>query len=241
MRWLFSATLCLLLCGCVASTEVKQASSQVGVALAELQKAQANLRNVYIRELEEVRELAGRSIVAAAVVNKVGTLKEEEIDGDLIEISRAIGSERAAYRELVSELLAARPKPGEPDEQAVIDILVPKRVKGLRDSADALESAGMADSAEELRAKADALERDPSSLDRDGHFDDMVNIMILAATQDDVRAGLEDLEQYIGLLRMMHTEIDEWIATDVTVKGDDIATLIQNAEKTFGSATGGTP
>lgn len=230
MRWFSFLALGALLSGCVTSTEVKQASAQVGVALNQLQQAQVSFRKVYMRELQEVRELAGRAIVADAVVQKVATLKQQEIDGDLIEISKAITHERETYRKIVNEVLAVKPKSDHSDEDAVSRILAPKRAVALRDSAVALDAAGLTDTANELREKANELDAQPSSLERDHQFLDLVNLVILAGAQQDVQTGLQDLEQYIGFLRLIHTGVNEWIATDVTVKGEDIAKLFLAAE-----------
>ena len=231
MRSFYVLVLVLFLSGCVASTEVKQASAQVGVALDQLQNAQVSFRKVYVGELEEVRELAGRAIVADAVVQKVGTLKQQEIDGDLIEISKAISHERETYRRIVAEVLAVKPKPNETDEDAVIQILAPKRVAALRASADALEELGLTESAGELKRKADELDARPSSLEKDQQFTDLVVLVTLAGTQQDVKTGLKDLEDYIQFLRLIHSGVNEWIVTDVTVKGTDVANLISKVEK----------
>lgn len=231
MRSFYVLVLVLFLSGCVASTEVKQASAQVGVALDQLQNAQVSFRKVYVGELEEVRELAGRAIVADAVVQKVGTLKQQEIDGDLIEISKAISHERETYRRIVAEVLAVKPKPNETDEDAVIQILAPKRVAALRASADALEELGLTESAGELKRKADELDARPSSLEKDQQFTDLVVLVTLAGTQQDVKTGLKDLEDYIQFLRLIHSGVNEWIVTDVTVKGTDVANLISQVEK----------
>lgn len=231
MRSFYVLVLVLFLSGCVASTEVKQASAQVGVALDQLQNAQVSFRKVYVGELEEVRELAGRAIVADAVVQKVGTLKQQEIDGDLIEISKAISHERETYRRIVAEVLAVKPKPNETDEDAVIQILAPKRVAALRASADALEELGLTESAGELKRKADELDTRPSSLERDRQFSDLVVLVTLAGTQQDVKTALKDLEDYIQFLRLIHSGVNEWIVTDVTVKGTDVANLISKVEK----------
>jgi len=231
MRSFYVLALVLFLSGCVASTEVKQASAQVGVALDQLQNAQVSFRKVYVGELEEVRELAGRAIVADAVVQKVGTLKQQEIDGDLIEISKAISHERETYRRIVAEVLAVKPKPNETDEDAVIQILAPKRVAALREAAVALEESGLTESADELKRKADELDTRPSSLERDQQFTDLVVLVTLAGTQQDVKTALKDLEAYIQFLRLIHSGVNEWIVTDVTVKGADVANLISKVEK----------
>ena len=231
MRSFYVLVLVLFLSGCVASTEVKQASAQVGVALDQLQNAQVSFRKVYVGELEEVRELAGRAIVADAVVQKVGTLKQQEIDGDLIEISKAISHERETYRRIVAEVLAVKPKPNETDEDAVIQILAPKRVAALRETAVALEESGLTESADELKRKADELDARPSSLEKDQQFTDLVVLVTLAGAQQDVKTGLKDLEDYIQFLRLIHSGVNEWIVTDVTVKGTDVANLISQVEK----------
>lgn len=222
----------MLLVGCASTPEVKQASAQVGVALAELDKAQAEVRDVYVRELEETRQIAGRAIVADAVVDKVGEMSEEEINGDLIALSTAIAAERQAFRALVDEILALGP--GEAEESRdVVDAFFQGRISELRRLAagDVVDPA----TAAELRQAADKLEQNQ----QEEYYDDMVNLVELAKTQQDVRTAISDLADYVALLRIIHAQVNEWITTDVTVKGDQVADLIVKAEKTFGGAGGG--
>lgn len=225
----------LFFSGFVSATEVKEASSQLGVALEQLQKAQLSFETVYVNELQEVRELAARAIVNDAVVKKVGQLKQLEVDGDLIEISEEISSERAAYRQLVDAVLSAQPPDADKsDEDVVVEVLL-ARVKALRGAADGLEEAGMKDSADELRAEAEALEENPKVFEQ---FDDMVNIVVLASTQNDVSEALKDLQQVTSFLQMIHSTVNEWIVTDSSLKGKDLAQVILNAEKAFDNTDG---
>ncbi len=235
MSWWNTATLCLLLASCVASTEVKQASSQIGVSLTALREAQADLRDAYLRELEETRQMVGRAIVADAVVRKVHQMSKEELDGDLIAISSAINSEREAYRSLVDKILEAEPRANESDS-AVVNRVLKGRADDLRKSAADLEGFGATESAQELRDLAVQLESGKDGVDQ---YDDMLVLVTLALTKEAVRTGIADLDQYVRYLQLVHAQVHEWITTDVTVKGDDVAALLERADALAKRPNGG--
>ncbi len=237
VRWVIRlwgiAGLCVLLMGCVAPIEVKQASGEVGVALDALQEAQKDFHGLYIRELEATRQLVARAIVSDAVVRKVGTLSQEEVDGDLIDISKTIQGEREAFQGLVNQLLSEPVRTNMTTEQtagvdedsaeSLVNTLLEKRAEANRKAADALETAGQRDEARELRIRADQLGQGEAGVDQ---YDDLVVLSRLELTKADVRQGSAELEAYLQFLQRIHDQVNEWIATDVTVEGEEIAALM---------------
>jgi hypothetical protein len=230
MKKLILVVCCLFFVSCAASNEVKQASSQVEVALASLREAQDDLRNFYLRELEETRQLVGRAIVADAVVRKVNTLSKEELKGDLISISKAAKSQRDAYQGLVNEIMQTKPKKDEKAED-LVKAIFDRRVKALRSLATTFKAGGNTASAIKLIERAEELET-ASKDEKD--FGDMVVIIQLEQSQADVRKGMKDLDDYLQFLQMIHSQVNEWITTDVTVKGEDVAALIEKHAAVLG-------
>jgi len=231
MKKLILVVCCLLFISCAASNEVKQASSQVEVALTSLREAQGDLRNLYLRELEETRQLVGRAIVADAVVRKVNTLSKEELKGDLISISKAVKSQRDAYQFLVNEIMQTKPKKDEKAKDVVKAIFDDKRVKALRRVAKTFKAEGNTASAIKLIERAEKLETASKDVK---DFGDMVVIVQLEQAQADVRRGMKDLDDYLQFLQMIHSQVNEWITTDVTVKGEDVAALVEKHAAVIG-------
>lgn len=239
-RWL-AAGLSVLLAGCLAPTEVKQASSEVGVGLRSLKSAQRDFRDQFIDELEATRRLVGRAIVARAVVDTVNELSEQEAQGNLPKISKTIGVERDAWSTRVALVMAERPSSEKP-EKTVERLVGGNEADALRESAVALEAAGLVETAAELRARATELDAAFAGGMPEWALEDLAVLVTLEKTKADVRRGLADLNDYLKFLQLVHGEIDEWIATDVTVSGAEVARLIERHAGVLGlsaSADGG--
>lgn len=219
----------LLLSGCVATTEVKEASSQVGVALNQLAVSKNSFQDVYLSELQEVRDIAAAAIESQSVVDSVEDLKQQEIRGDLIEISRNISSDRKATRQLVAEVMAISVGVDQ-DTDKVLAELFEKRIDALRSTAKIFEDAGNTISSRELRAEADALEKQTNGEDTSDLYNDLNDLLMISKTEKVVTNSLKEFDQYIQFLKLVHTGLDDWISTDVTVNGSNIANLLIKAE-----------
>jgi tartrate dehydratase beta subunit/fumarate hydratase class I family protein len=215
---------------CAASNEVKQASSQVGVALTDLRETGDDFRTIYLRELEETRQLVGRAVVADAVVRKVKDLSAKEEKGDLISISGSIKSQRDAYQVLVKKIMQAKPKEDQNPED-VVKAILKKRASALRKSAEVLSLSGKEESAHKLLQRAEKLETSPEDVE---NFGDMVVIVEIKQIKNHVREGMKGLDEYLQFLQMMHAQVNEWITSDVTVKGEDVAALIEKHAAVLG-------
>ncbi len=222
-RWI-ALGCCGLAVGCASTPEVKQASASIGVSLAAVQGAQEEFRDAFIQELQEVRLLIGRSIVSSAVVATVEGLADQENAGNLIAISSAIKAERDAYRSFVDLLLAAEPGLDD-DPSATVQGVFDGQIEALRTSADALERASpQSESVAALRRRADELESGGWGQEQ---FGDMVSLVTLAQTQRAVREGIDDLQSNVAFLQLIHATTHEWVTSDVTVDGADMAALIE--------------
>jgi hypothetical protein len=48
---------------------------------------------------------------------------------------------------------------------------------------------------------------------------------------------LSELDQHLNALLALHAQIDQWIQTDATVKGEDVAKTIETVAQQFPKAT----
>jgi hypothetical protein len=229
MRRYLPALCALLFAGCASSSEVKQASGDVDLALAALSEAQEDYRDIFLRELGDTQELVARAIVADAVVRVVESLAVEEIEGNLIVISAAMRIEREAYRDLTAAVMRTRPRADE-DPGAVVKRVLERKAADLRAAARALDAAGQTESAAAVRERAERW-RDGSEL---AQYSDLETLAILQIARGDVRRGSDKLGAYVDLMQLVHAQVHEWIATDVTVRGDQVAALIDRHSATLG-------
>ena len=238
MRRYFPALCALFLAGCASSPEVKQASGDVTLALAALSEAQEDFRDIYLRELDETQELVARAIVANAVAEVVKSLSEEEARGDLIAISEAMRIERQGFQSLTAAVMRTRPKADE-DPELAVQRVYDRKAADLRAAARALDAAGSTEQAAVLREQS---ERWKAGAELPQHSD-LVVLAILQIARGDVRRGSDQLGAYLDVMQLVHAQVDEWIATDVTVKGDQVAALIDKYSTTLGleSDPGETP
>ena len=239
MRWWILAVITLTLAGCVASPEVKVASSEVGVALKELRAAEREFRNAYIEELDVIQQLILSSILSAAVNREVASLVNSGFDGDLILLSNSIKNERDAARRRVDLIINEPPPEGsDPDyEEFVSNTLVESIVDSLRRTASLFEDEEPA-RAQELRDRADQVENDITTIVGSAEIEALADLVRLESTKGAVRAGLKDLDDYIRFLQLIHHQVDEWVKTDVTVKGDELARLIDKHAALIGLGGG---
>ena len=229
MRRFFPALCALLVAGCASSPEVKQASGDVTLALAALSEAQEDFRDIYLRELDETQDLVARAIVADAVTRVVESLSAEEIEGNLIVISEAMRIERQAFQDLTEAVMRTRPKADE-DPADAVDRVLDRKAADLRAAARALDDAGLTESADALRERAERLK---AGAELPQHFD-LVVLATLQIAKGDVRRGSDELGAYLDVMQLVHAQVNEWIATDVTVRGDQVAALIDEHAATLG-------
>jgi len=229
MRRFFPALCALLFAGCASSPEVKQASGDVTLALAALSEAQEDFRDIYLRELDETQDLVARAIVADAVTQVVESLSAEEIEGNLIAISEAMRIERQGFQNLTAAVMRTRPKADE-DPEAVMQRVYDRKAADLRAAARALDAAGSTEQAAVLREQS---ERWKAGAELPQHSD-LVVLAILQIARGDVRRGSDELGAYLDVMQLVHAQVNEWIATDVTVRGDQVAALIDRHAATLG-------
>ena len=250
MRWMGLACIALTLVGCVASTEVKTASSDVGVALKELSTAQAEFRDALIAEIEEIRQLIASSVVNGAVNREVAALTEAgffepgtDAGGDhpadrqgdppdsidLISLSDSIKNARDAAEKRVEQILELKPPAGEdPDYEAAVAASLEENVEALQRTAERFGDP-------ELHA---AVARARAAVASDEEIEALAQLLSLQATKGVVTAGMSDLADYIKFLRKIHAPVNQWVSTDVTVKGDELAALIDKHAGLIGLGDG---
>lgn len=222
------AIIILLLAGCAATTEVKQASSEVGAALEELQASRKLFQTSYLLELDEIKGLVISSILADAVNREIELMVDEEFDGDLIQLSDSIKNERDAAQSRVKLVLNRFPPEDlDSDHEDFVLAALRSAVPGLRRTAKIYEERNP-ELAKSLRRRADLLENDPSAGVHEEELEALMTLVELEATKISIKKGLKDLGDYVTLLEMIHNQVNEWVVTDVKVKGEDLAILFDN-------------
>ncbi len=212
------------LTGCAAApTDVKQASTDIDLGLAELTKAQRTFRDRYIQEIRATQDLVVRAFVASAMVRTVESLSDLEASGDLLVLSQTLTSERDAHTKLAALVRAKRPKATAEAGDVVTSVLTDqaKNLEALAATLDPVDPA----TAETLRLRAAGLRGD----DLPG-FDHLVALVQLSQVERAVRDGMADLENTLQFLQLTHATLDDWIQTDVKVSGTEVAKLVQEHE-----------
>lgn len=223
LRWVFLAFIILSLSGCAATPEVKQASSEVGAALKELQAAKRAFQTSYLLELDEIQRLIISSVLADAVNREIKLMVDEGFDGDLIQLSDSIKNERDAAQSRINLVLKSLPSGNSDSEEFVLGALR-SAAPGLRSTADLFESTD-SEHAGILRHQADLLENDPSAGVHPEEVEALVTLVELEGTKRGIKDGLKDLGNYVTLLELIQKQVNEWVVTDVKVEGEDLASF----------------
>jgi hypothetical protein len=235
----FVVIIILSLTGCAATSEVKQASSEVGAALGELQASGKAFQTSYLLELGEIQRLVISSILADAVNREIELMVDEEFDGDLIQLSDSIKNERYAAQSRVKLVLnKLPPEDRDSDHEDFVLAALRSAAPPLRSRAKIYEERNPK-LARILRDEADLLENDPSAGVHEEELEALMTLVELEGTRISIKEGLKDLGDYVTLLEMIHNQVNEWVVTDVKVKGEDLAILFDNIASL--NPTGGEP
>jgi hypothetical protein len=234
----------MTMAGCAASPEVKTASSEIGMALGELRSAQRDFQSAYIRELNEIQQLIASSILSDAVNRKVAELVEKDLDGDLFQLSGSIRNARDAAHKRVNMIVdpcktcPALPTGPHPDYVKYVDDTLVESVAGslMRQAKLAEgENPGMA---KVLREKADKAATDLRALVSPEERSALAELVRLESIKKSLPTQLRDLDEYVRFLQLVHEQVNEWVLTDVTVKGDELARLIDRNADLIGLGDG---
>lgn len=221
--WIWLAVAPIALAGCVASADVKLASAQMTAALQALESGERKLAEAFAKQVDEVQADTKRAIVARTVKAAVAETAAAETSGDLVALSEKIETTQAATRALVDHVGDLLVKDGA-DVNGVIDAFLKDQASALRRVADRLQ-AREPKAAEALRERAKQIEQTGAAAPAVRRADLEV-ILRLTATKTAFAAGLQTLERHIAALRAIHAVVNEWIMTDVTVSGKDVADLV---------------
>jgi hypothetical protein len=229
MKRLSILLLVALLYGCTTQHTVKQASTEMTGTLVDLKQAQRDLQRLYLAEIDKTILLVQQSIISNRVQQTIKGLQQEEEEGDLLGISEKIYERRRSSQVMLDEFSNwVQDNLGDDDDASdkVIEF-VSEVSKRYRRQADRLESTSP-ELASELREKADTIE----TLDPDTETG-LATLVELYRAEEVASKRLGDLKTYLSVLAAIHETIDEWIQTEVTVSGEDVANLVQKHSSTL--------
>lgn len=218
--------------GCVSTAESKVASASTGAALKSLEQAETTFANLYAAEIDKTIALVGDAVIAKAVKVKISNEADKVAQGNLIALSEEIEATQDAVSRLVHSLIASPPTIKGEANSPIADYLRSK-ARSLRKTAIELQNAGFVQEAAELEARADALEAGQPFVSQalDG---DLEVIVRLADAKSKTAQNLKALKTHTKAITAMHEVINEWIMTDATVSGKDLAALLEKNAALFG-------
>jgi len=207
--------------GCVANQDVKTASTEVTKTLENVRGAEKDFNDAVLAELEQTRAQVARAIVAGIVYRKIGAIADDlETKGNLIGLSKEI-SDAQARGELFVDRISTAKLPENLDTVKVSDWL----------AATLSPTPGA--------AATPAVSPAPDVLGQLGVTETQVRTL-LRLRQMEIRAKaglLDELNQHVAAIAALHAQVDQWIQTDVTVKGDDVAKIIETVAQKFPKAS----
>ncbi len=214
--------LCCLLGGCAATNyEVKEASAEVETALKALRSAQREFRNMYLAELQHTVELIENTIVSKRITEKVNELSSAETNDNFIELAEVLKNERETAKAWVEKLKTAELQ-ADDSASTVLTRLQENDVENLRQLAELQRGQNNAMMADMFSAEADRIEAENWLAD-----DDATALINLRLTMKEVHRGLKDLDNYVKFLQVIHGDVHEWVSTDVIVRGNEVANVIE--------------
>jgi hypothetical protein len=243
-RWQWAAAFVSLgACSCVADPDVKLASQRVTLSLDVVHSAETRFEKQILDEIDRTREQVSRAIVAALVYDTIEDQANNlESKGDFIALSAEITSQEQNARALVEKLLtlttpapvapvapaAGAPAPAAPRTPASYGVWFDKRIEASKQAIARTEQAP-----EAVRREQEHLGRlEAGKQMLASAIEDLIRLNDMRAM---AAAGtLRQLETHLAVIRATHAELDRWIQTDVTVKGEDIAKLTEDAVAKLG-------
>lgn len=213
--------------GCVANQDVKTASAEVSKTLGNVRAAEQDFNDAVLAELEQTRAQVARAVVAGIVYKKIGSFADDlEAKGNLIGLSREI-SDAQQRGELFVERISTATLPDNVDTVNISDWVA--ATLGIT----ATPAPATAPTA------VSAPTPPPDVLGTLGVTEAQVRTLLrLRQMELRTRAGLlNELDQHVSALTALHAQVDQWIQTDVTVKGEDLAKVIDSVAQRFPQAS----
>ena len=230
--WLAAVVTIFFIGGCASSAETKMASTQYKTALDAYSQNVRAFERAWIGEIGLLIDDLHKSIAARAVTERVRVLSAES-DGfsstdweqevarnGLISLSEAVDIERERVRNVIKRIGAIK-RPQDQDPTAVVN-----HVLGVyrQESIAAINEISLLPDGERNRLLAEA---EAGPFGNDVVANSMIEtIIIWEMARDAIPRDLDHLESVIAALKTAHASVDQWIQTDVTVPGEEVATLV---------------
>lgn len=234
--------------GCASSPDVKMASTRMTQALGELQGSISAFQRLYLSEIEKTRDEIGAAIVARSVRGRIAELSQSFDEPEwrekfqrhgLIALSEEIEATQDSALRMVRLVASERPE-GEETGAAALERIALGQAQNLRTSAEALRQSGLETEAVELERRAAEIEADAGTLFRDpinqAYFEALLE---LGASQAEIPQNLAQLKALVRVLQQTHAVVHDWVMTDVSVSGEEVAGLLEKHAATLGLGGGG--
>ncbi|WP_405243952.1 hypothetical protein [Lentisalinibacter salinarum] len=224
----------LFVSACVSSPETKIASTQYKVALDDYARNLRLFERAWIAEIDALIDDLGSALAARAVAERIRILsadydgfssedwEQEVARNGLITLSEAVASERARVESVLGRLESIGLPAGQDPQKVVTHVLNTYREQTIA----ALELQPDLDDAERARLLAEA---NLGPFGNDTVSNAMVKVIITSRlARNSIPRDLDNLEAVVSALKTTHASVDKWIQTDVTVPGEDVATLVSS-------------
>jgi len=235
----------IFLGACVSSPETKMASTQYKVALDAYEQNVRAFEQAWIAEIDALVGDLGSALVSRAIAERIRILSadydgfsnedwEQEVAANgLITLSEAVASERGRVEGFLSLLQKIELPESEDPETLFAHVVSVYRVQ-VNAVLEIMSDLPDMEDAERDRLFLEA-ERGPFGSDTVSN--EMVKkIITWRLARESIPADLNNLEAVVSALKTAHASVNKWIQTDVTVPGEDVATLVSSWSDALGGS-----
>jgi len=218
-----------LTCGCVSSSDVKLASTQMTTALKTMSDAEALFKQKLLAEIDATRNQVALAYVARMVKDKINRSAADVQAGNLLTVAADIDSARDGEQQFITSVMAITVLPADysqraPDTEKIVKDFIESETKRHRASLSSIRDPAIK---QEVQSKIDALESHATDFE-------VLTLVRLAGMRSNVDKNLfGQLDTHVAVLKAIHQEVDTWVKTDVTVSGKDVADTLVNVDTAF--------
>jgi len=197
---------------CVANQDVKTASKEVTKSLTATRGVEQDFTQALVAEVDRTEQQVERALSARIVYTQIQAIAGDlESKGDLIGLSKKISEAELRAEKFFEVVNQAAP----PADLAKADMTAWVRAiaKQPPDAPDPL--AGLGIKPDELRT-----------------------LLTLRQLRESAKTVTGELDTHLAAIMALHQQVDAWIQTDVTVKGEDVAATLETVAKRFPTKQG---
>lgn len=197
---------------CVANQDVKTASKEMTKTLAATRGVEQDFTEALVEEVDRTEQQVERALRARIVYTRIQALGGElESKGDLVGLSKKISEAELRATKFIEVVSQAAP-PADP-AKADMSAWVRTLAKLPPDAPDPLVELGI-------------------------QPDELRTLLTLRQLRENAKGVTAELDTHVAAIMALHQQVDAWIQTDVTVKGEDVATTLDAVAKRFPTKPG---